>query len=216
MGMYGAGKQVITTLNATYAQLLAGKKKEYAALWTGILQQAARKADVMEGWRFVPALPVVNQPAGVLLQSSVGSLPQGLFEEGGEGAGEEGEGAGGVPVTVYLSQHPLLPFHWDGLYWPREPGWQTARTPQGDRSWWYVWKEEDWRSLHRMERMRETERWIAGAGRRSVQAGEEMRAGEKSVQTREEKGTRKALIAKGWFYLLFLLCCLFLWVERKI
>jgi len=214
--MYGAGKIILTTLPATYVRLLVGEKKAYAALWTTILQEAAGREASAERWQFIPALPTVNQPVRVLLQSAESSLPQGMFEGGG--GMEETQ-----PVVVYLAQQPLLPFVWEGRYWPRDAGWQTTRTPQGDRSWWYVWKEGDWRNLHRMERMRETERWIergggkTGTGKESVQTG-----GEKSVEagegtgTGEERGAGKVLIAKGWFCLLFLICCFFLWVERKI
>lgn len=191
--MCGSGKILLTTLHATYARLLAGERKEYAALWTRILQQAVREREATERWYFSPALPEVDHPVNILLQSAA-SLPQGLLEE---------EKGGGAPVSIYFSQHPFLPFYWSGVYWPRESGWQAAHTPKGERSWWYVWKEGDWATIHRRERLEGTQRWIAA---RSGRKGEAI----------EHVGKRKLLVAKGWFYLLFVLSAVFLWVERRI
>jgi len=195
--MYGAGKIILTTLNGTYVRLLSGDKKAYAALWTSILEEAAGDAAAKERWQVMPALPAVDQPVKVLLRSAGSSLPQALI------AGEDEE-AGTRPVVVYLAQHPLLPFAWEGMYWPREAGWQTVRTSQGERNWWYVWGKDDWHTLHRMERMRATAGWLLQNGRKG------------GGQAEKGKETERVLISKGWFYLLFVLCCLFLWVERKI
>jgi hypothetical protein len=195
--MYGAGKIILTTLNGTYVRLLSGDKKAYAALWTSILQQAAGEGAGAERWQFVPELPVVDQPVRVMLRSAGSSLPQALMD-----VDEVMEGT--RPVAVYLAQDPLLSFAWEGKYWPREAGWQTVRTLQGALSWWYAWKKNDWHTLRRMERMRETKEWME-------RAGKEGREGAKGGIE-----AKMVLVSKGWFFLLFLLCCLFLWVERKI
>lgn len=178
--MYGGGKIILTTLYATYARLLAGNKKEYASLWTSILQQAAGNDDAGERWHLRPALPVVDEPVGALLQSAGGGLPQGLFED---------EGA--VPVVAYMAQSSLLPFAWEGRYWPRVAGWQTVRTLQGDRTWWYVWGKEDWRSLRRMERVRAMEEWIAGRGEDRRGTGRGKDAGEEKVRGKEKVGRER-------------------------
>jgi hypothetical protein len=195
--MYGAGKIILTTLNSTYVRLLSGDKKAYAALWTTILQQAAREGAGEERWQFVPQLPTVDQPVRVMLQSAGSSMPQAMLD-----VEEVMEGT--RPVAVYLAQDPLLPFAWEGVYWPREPGWQTVRTSQGERSWWYVWKKDDWRTLRRMARVRATKQWMEREGKEGQEQG------------RKGLEARMVLVSKGWFYLLFLLSCLFLWVERKI
>ncbi len=192
--MYGAGKIIFTNLQTTYTRLLAGDKKGYAALWTSVLKEAAGKDAVAERWQLAPDLPVVDQPVKVLLRYAGSGLPQGFFETEEES----------TSVVTYLAQRPLLSFVWEGLYWPRSAGWQSVHTTQGDRTWWYTWAANDWRTLHRMEKMRETERWIAGA--RNIKVEKTGAAGEAS----------RAPVGKGWFYLLVILSCLFLWVERKI
>ncbi|HVU57399.1 MAG TPA: hypothetical protein VHD83_20190 [Puia sp.] len=190
--MYGAGKILLTRLTATYTRLLAGERKEYAALWTRILRQAARKGEATEHWHFSPALPEVDHPVNVLLQTAA-SMPTGWLEEGDDE----------TFVYVYLAQHPYLPFYWSGIYWPRTPGWHAAHTENGEYGWWYVWKKGDWAPIHRRERLEGTQRWIAARGERRAAAT-------------EGGGMRKLLVAKGWFYLLFVLSGLFLWVERRI
>jgi len=136
---------------------------------------------------------VIDQPVRASLRCTGSGMPQGFFEEGGDGA---------MPVVAYLAQRPLLSFAWEGMYWPRVAGWQSVHTSQGDRTWWYAWSPGDWRALHRIERMRETGRWIAGVGN-----GKAKNKGMEEVQEQ---------VGKEWFYLLVLLSCLFLWVERKI
>lgn len=190
--MHGAGKIILTRLSTTYARLLAGERKEYSSLWAHILQQVARGKDVGERWQVSPALAQTDHPIKMLLQSAV-SLPQGLLD------GKDTD----APTSVYMAQDPLLPFCWEGTYWPRESGWQVAHTPEGERSWWYVWKDGDWKNIHRRERLEGTQQWIAARG-------------ERRGPSAEEKEAPDVLVAKGWFYVLFVLSGLFLWVERKI
>jgi hypothetical protein len=185
--MYGAGRIIRTALQSTYSRLLAGDKNGYAALWTSLLQEAAGRDASAERWQPDPLLPVVDQPVKVLLRHAGNGLPQGLF-------GTEDEGA--TPVVTYLEQRSLQPFAWEGLYWPSVAGWQSVRTSESDRTWWYAWPANDWQTLRRMERARDT-RWV-GKGERT--ATEEQRVP----------------MSRGWFYLLVVLACLFLWVERKI
>ena len=192
--MYGSGKIMVTTLHTTYARLLAGERKEYAALWTRILQQAVREREVTERWHFSPALPEVDHPVNVLLQTAA-SMPQGWLEERNDDDGSF--------VNLYLAQHPFLPFSWSGIYWPRRQGWQAMHTPKGEWRWWYVWKEGDWKNIHRLERLKGTQRWIATRGERK---GAVTEGGE----------VHRLLVPKIWFYLLFVLSGLFLWVERRI
>lgn len=191
--MHGSGKILLTTLHTTYAQLLAGERKEYAAFWTRILQQAAGEKEVTDRWYLSPALPEVDHPVNIRLQSAA-SMPQGLLEEGD---------SGDAPVSVYFEQDPFLSFYWSGVYWPRRSGWQAVRTPQGPQSWWYVWKAGDWSTIRRRDRLEGTRKWIAARG-------------ERKRAVPEGAGTHKLLVAKGWFYLLFLLSAVFLWVERRI
>jgi len=196
--MHGSGKILLTTLHTTYARLLAGERKEYASLWTRILQRAAREKEVTDRWYLSPALPELDHPVNIQLQSAA-SMPQGLLEE---------EDAGDAPVSVYFEQHPFLPFYWSGVYWPRTSGWHAVHTPQGTRSWWYVWKAGDWKNIRRRDRLEGTRQWIAARGEKNSRG-----AFGRSASAIE---AHKVLVAKGWFYLLLVLSAGFLWVERRI
>ena len=88
--------------------------------------------------------------------------------------------------VVYLAQDAVLPFRWRGSYWPRQAGWLAAHTPGGDTTWEYVWPADAWKGMY-----------PDGAKEPTV--------------VRE-----KAVLGRGWMYVVFLLCIFFLWIERKV
>ena len=188
--IYGRGKIVFTKLEPGGWLMLSGQQAKYAEGWTTVLQGAVREGEEKEVWQFSPALPQVNAPVEVFLRTGKKDLPQGIL------------GGSGVGVTVYMDQHPLLPFYWEGAYWPAEGGWHSACTPQGDTTWWYVWNESSWK------------RW---------RAQEEHKPGRDTLDSLrgvdnegEKRGAAQGSMGRGWFYLVFFLCIIFLWVERKL
>jgi hypothetical protein len=188
-GLYGAGKVVFTTLNTTYARVLAGERAAYAAYWAGLLGRVAREPEPGERWQLMPVLPRVREPETVTVATAA-ELPQGVI--GGEG--------------VYLAEDADLLFDWRGVYWPERPGWQTLNTLNGDTANIYVWPREAWTTLYREQRRRETLSWLAEIG------GERSGHGHGGVVA----GKQSVPIPKYWFYGIFLISLLFLWVERKI
>ena len=113
---------------------------------------------------------------------------------------------GGLPQgdiggrAVYLAQDAQLPFFWQGAFWPETAGWHIARSLQGDSCWWYVWARG----------ADAPEAGQAEVGRAPKTEGRQRSDGEGHLRS---GGTTSA--AGGWFYAVFLLCVLFLWVERK-
>jgi hypothetical protein len=195
--LYGSGKVVSSTLQNTYVKMLSGHSKEYASFWSLIIQKAARDTAPAGRWAFVPALPQVNEPVQVLLQTTDAGIPQGQF------------GAN----AVYLGQDALLPFLWRGTYWPGEAGWQSGHTLRGDTCWWYAWGPGDWQGLYRRQRWEDTRRLAAmdsaGSGHGS-EAGPAVRRADL-----QGEGAGSDFIAKGWWYALLFLSCVFLWIEKK-
>jgi hypothetical protein len=57
-----AGKLVFTTIGNTYSWMLAGNQTDYAALWSLLIDKAARKSPVTESWSVASGLPMVNKP----------------------------------------------------------------------------------------------------------------------------------------------------------
>jgi|GEM_PF-243695 len=193
--IYGSGKLVFTTLTRTYTKILSGNGKEYTAFWSRVLGAVSRDDEARPNWHFFPARPRVHEAVRVVLETGESGLPQAQMEES----------------AVYLNQHPSLPFYREGRYWPDSPGWQMARTLQGDSTWWYSWAGSDWQNLHRQERWSATMGYLRERNREPEGAAAMIKPGE------ADRGKPlPVMIAKGWFYVIFLLCCIFLWVERKI
>lgn len=205
--LYGSGKVVSSTVQNTYVKMLSGHSKEYAAFWSSIIQKAARDNEPAGRWAFIPAFPRVNEPVRVLLQANDAGIPQGQF------------GA----AAVYLGQDPLLPFLWQGTYWPGEAGWQSGRTLRGDTCWWYAWGPGDWQGLYRRQRWEDTRRQAAmdsagggqGAGIWAAAVRRADLQGEGAGKGLQGEEAGRDFIAKGWWYGLLFLSCLFLWIEKK-
>jgi hypothetical protein len=140
--LYGSGKVVFTTLNATYVQIMTGQRQAYAAHWSAILRRVSREREPGEEWQLRPALPRVGEPVEAVVETGA-AAPQGLI-------GEEGS----APVNVYLAQEEMLPFRWRGTYWPSAAGWQVVHTLQGDTTWAYVWPRAAWGALYGEKRVR--------------------------------------------------------------
>lgn len=89
--------------------------------------------------------------------------------------------------VVYLAQDAVLPFRWRGSYWPRQAGWLAAHIPGGDTTWEYVWPADAWKGMY-----------PGGASKELTIVAE------------------KAVLGRGWLYVVFFLCIFFLWIERKV
>jgi len=183
--LYGAGRIILTTVHNSYSTILSGHQKEFAAQWSPILGHAARMEYPVEEQLFTPALPRVRHPVEVLLQRNGSVLPQVQLRSAGEMD---------APGAVYFARYSNLSYRWQGMYWPEEAGWQYGCTASGDTSWWYAWQQHDWLTLDRRQRLEDSRRYIADA---AIVPGS------------------SAPVSRIWFYIPFLLGCLFLWIEKK-
>jgi hypothetical protein len=172
--LYGEGRLLLTTLGNTYTWILSGQPAAYQALWSLFLQQAARQQPLQDNWRTGFAFPKAHRPLPLLLETAQ-PLPAATVNA--------------APLS--LSQDASLPFRWQGLYWPAQPGWQAAVSSQGDSSWWYAFDEKDWQYLSAREN-------VSGRNITAAQTGNARRA---------------PLI---WSMILFVLSAAFLWAEEKL
>jgi hypothetical protein len=99
-----------------------------------------------------------------------------------------------------------------------EAGWQSCATLQGDTSWWYAWPAGSWQHVYRRQRWKETEEYIAEQASETTVTDRDAKVTSAGVSPPESQRTdgERVLIAKAWFYALFLLSCIFLWIERKV
>ncbi|RFM30196.1 hypothetical protein [Deminuibacter soli] len=133
--LLGSGKLVYTTLNNSYSWLLAAHEADYAAYWTGLLQQAARKRETAEQWQVLPALPLVRHAVRLVINAAVPPQIQ--------------VGA----AAIALAQNPQLPYLYEGSYWPAAAGWQAGIGTHGDTHWWYAYALQDWLNVQRQQRL---------------------------------------------------------------
>jgi hypothetical protein len=188
--LYGSGKVVFTTLNATYAQVMKGQRQAYAAYWSTLLRRVSGETEPGEKWQLIPALPRVGEPVTTVVQTDAAGPVQGLVEAEN----------GGAPINVYMVEGQVLPFEWRGTYWPATAGWQMLHTLKGDTTWVYFWPRSAWAALYGQQRSRAEVR--NGIGTAAV--------------ARAAPRLREAVVIPAyWFYVLFFLSVLFLWVERK-
>ncbi len=183
--LLGAGKLVFTTLNHTNTWLLAGNRADYGKLWSLLISQAAKKHPVTQSWRLATVLPVVNGPVQVVWQS--GAAPQSVTING---------------TSMAPTQNPDIPYEWLLTYWPQKPGWQTAKINNNDSFNWFVYEKDSWNSIRKLKQIAATQKFAANRHKSPTVT--------KQIQQSERKE-----VSKIYFYLLLLMACTFLWVERK-
>ncbi|KAA2244898.1 hypothetical protein F0L74_02740 [Chitinophaga agrisoli] len=133
-GVYGAGRLVNTTLRNSYTWLLSGNRQVYETIWSLLLQKAARPLPQSIQWHIGTALPRVNMPVQLYLETAMPSPPATV---------------NGAPLS--LAQDGTLAFRWQGTYWPTRAGWQAAVAAPGDTSWWYAFEPNDWPAIATLE-----------------------------------------------------------------
>ncbi len=181
----GEGRLIFTTVNNTFNWMLAGNKDDYASFWSLLVSKAARKTPVAGNWSVLSPLPEINKP--VQLQLTASSTPGQINADS---------------TVVTPEQNPLIPFEWNGTYWPSEIGWHSVKQNNGQQEWWYVYGDNEWRSVKATEKLSATANYAKG------------NAADQSV-TKQIHKKEQIEVPKIYFYLLLLLACVYLWVEGK-
>jgi len=138
--LYGSGKIVFTTLNNTFSWMLGGNKQDYTALWSALINKAARKSDDMSDEIQFSSLPVNNQP--VTLQVSQSNLsPIAINNE-----------------LVAPVQNAGVPFEWAVTYRSSVAGWQNLK--QGEKPGnWFAYAQNNWQTLQSAEKTAATKKY---------------------------------------------------------
>jgi hypothetical protein len=182
----GAGRLLFTTLSNTYNWILAGDKSDYASFWSLLISNAARKAPAREEWSVAPDLPSLNEPVQLQLATSLSALQ--ITSEN---------------TMIAPSQNPDMPFEWKNNYWSSTAGWHSILQKSGRAAWWYVYGKDDWKGVKASEKISAT-RFYAKVN---------------TVNMSVTKAIHKKMqieVPKIYFYLLLLVACTYLWVERKL
>jgi hypothetical protein len=184
--LYGTGRIVVTTIPNTFNWALAGDREDYDNFWTGLLKKAAPAEAAEEAWSVSPAIPKVDEPVTINLETSRATVPH--------------ANVSGVPV--YLENDPELSFRWSGTYWPVKAGWHPAVELNGSMFWWYVFNENEWKGVEANNKIVNTRRFADNSP--AVAANRE------KPPKREKQEVPKIL-----FFFLFITASGYLWIENK-
>ncbi|MCW3090264.1 MAG: hypothetical protein JWP81_1333 [Ferruginibacter sp.] len=184
--MESLGTIVFSTINNTYSWMLSGNNGDYSRFWSSLLQKAAKRSGPHFNMLVNGSLPTMNAQVDLNCEHAAIDL-----------AGIKVDGS---PVS--LQQNPQLPFQWQGTFWPPGPGWQIVDFAEVQFPL-YVFAKDDWKNIAAIDKTRQTYQYIH---RKNNQ-------GKKDFQV--QKYTRTAL-PRYYFLLIFITCCCFLWVEKKL
>jgi hypothetical protein len=182
----GRGKLIFTTLQNTYYWLLSGSQTHYYALWTSLLQKAGRTQVPEVLVETSPTLPVAGQAVQIRLSMSGDTLPV---------------------VTIgntrpSFIQNEKVSSQWQSMYWPAQAGWHPPVMSGGRNYQWYVYDKNDWVYVNASNRIQAT----------SLYALQKTGAmGELNIDA-----PVRVPVPLVYFFVLFIICAGFLWMERKI
>lgn len=101
--------------------------------------------------------------------------------------------------AVALRQGVQFSYEWDGTYWPAQTGWQTV-VMGNDTASFYVYSNADWQYARGLQKTHATYYY----------AHQRAEAYEAAMQS-----TQHVPVNKLYFLIALMVCCAFLWLERK-
>lgn len=182
----GKGRILLTVINDSYTWILGNNINDYSSFWAYILEKAGRKKENVESFA-IDNLPVINKKTGIEFQSETGTIP-------------------GIQInkeSITFKQHPVMSFLQTGLFWPSQPGWQSIQSESADTNWFYVFDKNAWKVVKASEKLKNTRIFIERSEEKITSENGALEVYEDSVPS-------------IWFYILFLLCCTYLWLEVKL
>lgn len=188
----GQGKVGFFLPTNTYHLVLDGHSEAYAKLWQPTLEALSRHQNLDERWEVDPS-PVILPHAPLTIKHYSTSEPKSIL------AGEEGQ----AMAELFPMQHPLNEELFQYTYWPTVGGWHEVRLEEEGPVVFTFWvgNADTWATLRR------TQLIVANQQKQQANFGENDEA-EAPVYT-----------TQAWpqwiFYLLFLVCVGFLWMEEK-
>jgi hypothetical protein len=190
----GWGKITVSLLPQTFTWPLAGNNAAYTNFWSLLLSQTSKPLLTNHTWHVAGTpLPLINNPVTLHLSdysySEDKPFPKGVVHHVSQQAD-----------TVYLAQQPLLPHRFSGLFWSRKSGWHEIKKPQDSTRFFYVFTDSSFTTWRSATRLAATQNFLQN--------------NLKKLAT-DEHFTNKQPIPAIYFFLAFLVCAGFLWLEEK-
>lgn len=182
------GKMATSVLQGTYHLILNGKQNLYAKLWTQLLNEVVRQQEVQTQWQALTDVPRKDQPFEFQLHTHL------------EGPQVETDQGTGIPLLQDFSVSTL----WNGTRYPRSTGWNHLQlsTDSLSRFSYYVFDTN--------ERKAVTQKNVLEANIRKF--GQQEGFGKAKSSTSKDH----VPISSLWFFVPFVLCMGWLWLEPKL
>jgi len=131
--LQGEGKVAFQSLRETYRLALGGEAGPYAALWTPLLEQTARREDTGITARLAADFPVYpDEPISIEI---IGSGPLEVLSSGGD--------------RIPLAEDVRIDDFWHGTLWADQAGWTSISIGDGSRLNLFIAEDGSWKSLRR-------------------------------------------------------------------
>jgi hypothetical protein len=181
----GMGKILTSTFSSTYQWQLAGKPFDYSSFWSLLFAKSLRKKIENQSFTLVPQFPSVDEKTRLILSLVDNKVPSISIES----------------VKISPRQNMEIPSEWDGLYWPKNFGWQRLSINQKTENI-YFYKKTDWKDAKNFIKLENTRNLVANqASQMTIDDEIEFLATE--------------TVNKWWFFVGFLLAISFLWYEQR-
>ncbi len=179
----GKGRIGTTVIKNTYELLLAGNEAIYDYLWTKIINTTAKGVTRDLRWHQNNELVYPDVP----LDFSLAARPEVPVVVDGDS------------VPIAMRQHPLIAYQWEGIYYPRDTGWQQLAMVQDSSNVfdYYVFDPSQWQDRRRYHRIQNNRRFFLEQTASEVQP------------------FSQAPLSQWWFLGVFLLSMAFLWLSPK-
>lgn len=187
--LYGRGKILLSSINDTYTWILGNDLKSYSSYWSKLIGEVARMKELNSVWALKDPLPVLNEETSIIIETGSDSIPV---------ASSEGD-------LLKFAQDPVLGFQWTAPFWPQKSGWnllEIGNPPDLSQSWFYVFNKNDWALVQAGEKIKNTTKVAGKAFSESY---------EQNITERYYQKTVPSI----YFFILFILCCTYLWLEAK-
>jgi hypothetical protein len=181
----GEGKIIFTTLQGSYTWMLDGDKTDYAAFWSILIGKVARPVSQARVWLTAGHIASVNSPVAIQLQTS-GQVGQIDVDS----------------TKLSPAQNDITPYQWQATWWPVTPGWHILKAGNSAPGAVYVADENAWKTIKAAEKTDATKKYAA-------------RFDGGSNVTKQIHQKSSIAVPKGYFYVLLLAACTWLWVEGK-
>ncbi|MBR9855284.1 MAG: hypothetical protein GYB37_12025 [Algicola sp.] len=182
------GKIGTSLLQNTYQLILEGEAELYADIWTQIVNNMAREEQKEVKWTSLNTIPRIDQPFDFELRTSIKNV-----------AVSSTEGA-----NIPLLQDVLVPSKWTSTHYPRYHGWNELKISNDslDSYTYFVFDNNQYRTVASIKKLE--------ANLREFDSESTFK-----TTTSETRRTLKP-ISSIWFYVIFLLCLGWLWLEPKL